>query len=40
MPVGGRAQQDVPAPLAEHLAKITVDVAKVTASKGPDAWSP
>jgi dipeptidyl aminopeptidase/acylaminoacyl peptidase len=35
--LGGRAQQDVPAPLAEHLAKITVDVKTVTLAKGPDA---
>jgi hypothetical protein len=27
----------VPAPLAEHLAKITVDVKTVTLAKGPDA---
>ena len=35
--LGGRAQQDVPASLAEHLAKITVDVKTVTLAKGPDA---
>lgn len=35
--LGGRAQQEVPAPLAEHLARITVNVASVTLARGPDA---
>ncbi len=35
--LGGRAQQEVPVALAEHLAKITVDVASVTLARGPDA---
>jgi dipeptidyl aminopeptidase/acylaminoacyl peptidase len=35
--LGGRAQQDVPADLAAHLASITVDPATVKLAKGPSA---
>src|SRR5262249_40750119 len=35
--MGGRAQTDVPASLAAHLASITVDPATVKLDRGPDA---
>lgn len=35
--LGGRAQEDVPADLAAHLASITVDPATVKLAKGPSA---
>lgn len=35
--LGGRVQQEVPADVTAHLAKITVDPATVKLAKGPDA---